>query len=226
MIGEREGSLGRLNSTEIKSYNKDYLVYYFLYESIQNAIGKYAKGSLLDIGCGNKPYAQWLNPYISKHLGCDIVQSSENSVDIICEANNIPLDDNSFDTVFCTQTIEHVGDYQKMVDEAYRLLKPGGYFIVSGPMYWPLHEEPYDFFRFTKYGFEKTLNNSGFECIEVNPNGGKWALFGQVIIQTLPNFFTFPKAFKSIHNLFFKYLDKKFYDPINTLNYVAIGRKK
>ncbi|MCF8255454.1 MAG: hypothetical protein K9J84_12830, partial [Bacteroidia bacterium] len=91
--------------------------------------------------------------------------------------------------------------------------------------YWPLHEEPYDFFRFTKYGFQKTLNNSGFECIQINPNGGKWALLGQVIIQTLPDILTFPKVLKSVHNLFFKYLDKKFFNPGNTMNYVAIGRK-
>ncbi len=221
----RERDILRLSSTDIKRFNKDFLVYHYLYKSLRYSIEKYAKGKLMDIGCGNKPYSNWLEPFIKEHIGCDIIQSSGNKVDIICEATNIPLENDSFDSVFSTQTIEHIGDYQLMVNEAYRLLKNGGYFIVSGPMYWPLHEEPYDFFRFTKHGFAHSLEKAGFTVVEINPNGGKWALMGQVIIQTLPTWITFPKLLKWIHNSFFIWLDNKYFDPINTMNYVAIGRK-
>lgn len=221
----REGNLERLVSYKMKSYAINYLEHKFIIEGIQYATNKYAKGRLLDLGCGNKPYIEILAPYISECIGCDIIQSSNNCVDVICEATDIPLPDNSFDTAFSTQTIEHVGDFQLMVNEAYRLLKPGGHFIVSGPMYWPLHEEPYDFYRFTKHGFAHTLKKAGFEVVEILPNGGKWALLGQVLIQTLPVWLTFPKALKWIHNRFFIWLDQKYFDPINTMNYVAIGRK-
>ena len=222
---DREDNLDRLKSTDISSFNVNYLVYFFLYKSLKMAIAKYTKGKLVDIGCGNKPYSDWVSPFITEHIGCDIIQSSNNCVDVICEATDIPLPDNTFDTAFSTQTIEHVGDFQLMVNEAYRLLKPGGHFIVSGPMYWPLHEEPYDFHRFTKHGFAHTLKKAGFEVVEVIPNGGKWALLGQVLIQTLPVWLTFPKVFKWVHNKFFIWLDQKYFDPINTMNYVAIGRK-
>ncbi|MEI9956305.1 MAG: class I SAM-dependent methyltransferase [Ferruginibacter sp.] len=100
---------------------------------------------------------------ITDYTGCDIIQSDLQKVDILCEANKIPLADNTFDTVFSTQTIEHVADHQGVINEAYRLLKPGGAIIVSAPLYWHLHEEPYDFFRFTKYGFEYIFNKAGFE---------------------------------------------------------------
>ncbi len=222
----REESLNRLSSTNIALHSTEYLVYHYLYKSLQFAIDKYVDGKLIDIGCGNKPYSQWLKEKSKEHIGCDIIQSSSNCVDVICEATKIPLPDNSFDTAFSTQTIEHVGDFQLMVNEAYRLLKPGGHFIVSGPMYWPLHEEPYDFHRFTKHGFAHTLNTAGFEVVEIIPNGGKWALMGQVIIQTLPVWLTFPKILKLLHNKFYAWLDQKYFDPINTMNYVAIGRKK
>ena len=49
-----------------------------------------------------------------------------------------------------------------MVRECSRVLRPNGFLILSGPFFWPLHEEPYDFFRFTKYGFEQLLRSAEF----------------------------------------------------------------
>lgn len=222
----REENIERLVSYKIKPHEVNYLEHKYIIEGIIYSCNKYATGKLIDLGCGNKPYTEILEKNISEYIGCDIIQSSNNRVDVICDATNIPLPDNSFDSAFSTQTIEHVGDFQLMVNEAYRLLKPGGHFIVTGPMYWPLHEEPYDFHRFTKHGFAHTLTKAGFEVVEIIPNGGKWALMGQVIIQTLPVWLTFPKFVKLLHNKFYAWLDKKYFDPVNTMNYVAIGKKK
>jgi hypothetical protein len=40
------------------------------------------------------------------------------------------------------------------------------------PLFWPLHEEPYDFFRFTKYGFEQLLKDAGFLEWQILEDGG------------------------------------------------------
>lgn len=217
--------------------NPNWLVYAPLIRDLEWAISKYASGKLLDIGCGNKPYEKaFLNKVIS-YTGCDVVQSDLNKVDIICEATKIPLAENSFDTIFSTQVIEHVANHQGLLSEAYRLLRPGGYMILSGPMYWPIHEEPYDFFRFTKYGLEHLLTNAGFTIEKIIPGGGIWSVAAQAKVHALSNteskfflirlwrFFFFKLRIYRIHNAFYRWLDKKDFNPVSTLNYVAVARK-
>jgi hypothetical protein len=92
-------------------------------------------------------------------------------------------------------------------------------------MYWPIHEAPYDFYRFTKYGFQYVLERAGFKEIEIIPNGGKWAVFGQVFFQTMPSFLLHFKFIKIFFNNLFNYLDKKYFDDNNTLNYVVSAKK-
>jgi SAM-dependent methyltransferase len=238
----REEGLDRFTDYRaISSGNNYYLVYKNLFRDLEKSVKTYAKGRVLDIGCGNKPYLEMFAGKITEYIGCDIVQSSEKKVDVLCEATNIPLPDQGFDTVFSTQTLEHVAEHQKLLDEAYRLLKPGGHIIISAPLYWHLHEEPYDFFRFTKYGFEHIFNKAGFKTVEILSNGGVWATTGQVIIHAMtlknqgkksPWYIRFVKKtfitlrFHRLTNWFFSWLDKKDLNPVNTMNYVVVGIKE
>ncbi len=236
---DRKQNLERLKGVNIPNDNAYYLHYQPYHKDLLSCLSDYAKGRLLDIGCGNKPYYGIVAPLIDEYVGCDIIQSSDHSVDIICPANRIPLPAETFDTVISTQTIEHVEDHQGLLNEAFRLLKPGGHLILSGPMYWPLHEEPYDFFRFTKYGLTYLLKNSGFDVVTIKSNGGKWSVAGQALLHAL---MTDIRKFKSVRgrvfrrlfkifgavrsvNRFFLYMDTKYPDPTNTMNYVVVAQK-
>lgn len=234
----RKQNIERLSSTNLKKSDLHYLHYKSYHLDLFAAIKKYAKGDVLDIGCGNKPYEAKFQGLINKYVGCDIVQSSLNKVDVIAPADNIPLANNIFDTVISTQTIEHVENYQGLVNEAFRLLKPEGYFILSGPFNWQLHEEPYDFFRFSKHGFELVIKSAGFELIDIKENGGMWSVAGQYILMNIDNehrgrgkkirfVFRIIKRFYGISflNRFFEFLDRVDYNDINTINYVIIARK-
>lgn len=235
----REKNINRLTTFEITNNHPNYLHYKSYHFDLVTCIKKYAIGKLLDIGCGNKPYQKIIDPLVYEYIGCDIIQSSEQKVNILCEATDIPLPDESFDTVISTQTIEHVAEHQLMLSEAYRLLKRNGYLIISGPMYWPLHEEPYDFFRFTNHGFRHILTKAGFTIVEERANGGQWALFGQVLIQTLYQDLNTNISFKLrvlrriirifggikyINNTFAR-MDDKYPYKSNTMNYVFVARK-
>lgn len=235
----RAENLERLSSPKASINHPYYIEYKFLFKDLEDAIKKYAAGDVLDIGCGNKPYLTFFDGKINSYTGCDIIQSDRQLVDIICPATDIPLPDNTKDTVFTTQVIEHVADHCKLLSEAYRILKPGGYLILSGPMAWEHHEEPHDFFRFTKYGFEYILTETGFSDLEIIPNGGKWALVGQLFHNSLRSScyekksirarllkgFYFLFRIKWIINLFFVWLDNFDKDYSSTLNFVVVARK-
>lgn len=235
----REVNMDRLNSSEIDSNHSLYLHYTFYHRDLFSAIDKYANGRLLDIGCGNKPYLKIIEKKVVEYIGCDVIQSSDNKVDIISNATNIPVTSESFDTILSTQTIEHIEDPQGLIYEAMRILRPNSFLILSAPMYWPLHEEPYDFFRFTKHGLTHLLNTAGFEIVSIHSNGGKFAVAGQALIHAIfptvynikglkgkiiRTIFTLFGGIKTINRLF-AYVDEKFPDHSNTMNYVFAAKK-
>ena len=234
---DRQQNLNRLSSAQVDINHPYYLHYVSYHKELTRVISKYSKGDLLDIGCGNKPYESLFEGLIKSYIGCDIIQSSLNKVDVISSANNIPVENDTFDTVMSNQVIEHVEDHQGLVNEAFRVLKPGGSLILSGPFSWPLHEEPYDFFRFSKHGFKYILEKAGFEVIEITPNGGMWANAGLTLIHAFEE--TEGKSFKmkvvmamyhrlrfrKLINRMFNRLDNSYFNEFNTINYVVVAKK-
>lgn len=232
-------TMPRLKGISVKKKNPDYIHLYFLMKDIKYALDNYAKKRLLDLGCGNKPYKEWYEKLTDSSTGCDAVQGSENIVDTICLASALAYEDASFDTVFSTQVLEHVFEQQQMIDEASRVLKPGGCLILSVPFTWELHEEPYDFFRITKHGIKEMFERSGFEIVYIKANGGKWAAMFQMMINTVYSTFKY-KTIKSkilkiiflelkltwLINQFAIWLDKRHFDDVWTINYLTVAKKK
>jgi len=142
---------------------------------------EYAKGRLLDIGCGVKPYQEMAAPYVQEHVGIDhaSIQDNQAKVDLFGTAYNIPVDSDSFDTILCTDVLEHLEEPQKALAEAYRVLKAGGYAIYTVPFFWHLHEEPRDFYRYTKYGLRYVFESAGFCVVECKPLTGFFVMVAQ-----------------------------------------------
>lgn len=64
----------------------------------------------------------------------------------------------------------------------------GGVAIYSVPFIWHLHEEPRDFYRFSKYGLKYLFEKAGFEIIEINALSGFWVTFGQLFVYNISRF--------------------------------------
>ncbi len=92
--------------------------------------------------------------------------------------NKFPIEDNSYDGVLCLNVLEHIFNYQSVVNESYRILKKGGLFAGSTPFIFNVHESPNDYFRYTKTALEKIFKNAGFNDVRVEEIGT--GLFGAV----------------------------------------------
>ena len=95
------------------------------------------------------------------------------------------------DSILCTEVLEHVPDPLAVWREFYRVLRVGGKVLLTTPMYWPGHEEPYDFYRYPEFGLRRLAQETGFEVAQLVPRGGAWAFFGQVILHVMPHYLRF-----------------------------------
>ena len=88
---------------------------------------------------------------------------------LICDAHNIPFEDNSFDGVIVQAVLEHVVDPWQCVEEIHRVLKAGGLVYAEIPFMQQVHGGRYDFTRFTYLGHRRLFRkfeevDSGAVC--------------------------------------------------------------
>lgn len=67
--------------------------------------------------------------------------------------------DEEFDLILCLNVLEHVYDVQAAVARLHRALTPGGRLVVMVPGYYPLHDEPHDYWRFTEHSLRRMLGH-------------------------------------------------------------------
>ncbi len=134
-----------------------------LYRFLEDAIDKYCCDGLniINIGAGGE-----IRKILKKHnvnfIEIDI--DPKRNPDIVASVEDLSMvGDESVDIYFLMEVLEHVENPFKAIEEIRRTLKKGGLVIASTPFVFPIHDEPYDFYRYTKYGIQKLFKD--FELI-------------------------------------------------------------
>lgn len=156
-----------------QSFNPDFLglfinPFYFARKGLYNNIKKYSceiSGSLLDVGCGRKPYRSLFN--VESYIGMDIENEghdhSNEDIDVYYDGNQFPFDDNTFDAIITNQVFEHVFNPDTFLKEMHRVLKLNGKLLLTVPFVWDEHEQPNDFARYSSFGLKYEIEKNGFK---------------------------------------------------------------
>jgi len=140
------------------------------------ARGLPAGSSILDAGAGESVYKKYFSHCNYKAIDLAVGESRWNyaNLDYVGSLHEMPIEDDLFDAVLCTQVLEHLEWPRESVKEMHRVLKPGGKLYMTVPMAQNEHQVPYDFFRYTSYGIESICKHAGFREIKITSFGGLW----------------------------------------------------
>ena len=197
----------------------------------------HAKGELLDVGCGSKPFAPLFAGRVTRYWGTDLAASrylGSQRPDAFATAEAQPFRDSTFDTVLGLSMLTYLPEPVRMLQESRRVLRPGGVLLLEFTQMVPLHDEPHDYFRFTRFGAEHLLRQAGFEPVEFIPIGGLWARVGLSMIAGLNRINRGPlrvlteipvRALYIVLQLLFEALDRLFFDPREVLAHLVVARR-
>src|SRR5258705_6523503 len=131
---------------------------------MRSAAGSMAPQSkVLDAGAGIAPYRHYFKHTCYESADFCQLHKEYGEITHVCDLSAIPVPSNCYDDILLTQVIEHLPDPNGVLCELNRILKPGGRLWFSGPLFYPEHEQPYDFHRFTQFGFRRLFTTAGFQ---------------------------------------------------------------
>lgn len=185
------------NSTRRGDYDsllgeQEFFVTPLVRKSIQDALARIGKppmgARVLDIGAGECPLRRSLEDLGFEYQSLDIDQNESRSIDHVARIDG-PLtqsliDAGGFDLLVLTEVLEHVPDWQTSFQNLAKLLKPGGYCIITTPFFYMLHEEPYDFWRPTDHALRLFAERNGMEVVHSQRNGDGWDVLGTLLCST------------------------------------------
>ncbi len=162
---------------------------------LEQTLKKIPPGSrILDAGAGELQYKKFCShlKYVSQDfgqydgkgdaVGLQMDTWDQTKLDIVCDITAIPEPDASFDAIMCIEVFEHLPNPLLALKEFSRLLRRGGYLIITAPFCSLTHMAPYHFYSgFNRYFYETNLATYGFEIMELQANGNFFEYMAQEI---------------------------------------------
>ena len=219
----------------IDSSRPDYLHLHLLRREVQR-VARHVHGRLLDVGCGCQPYRELLAPRVDRYVGFDVPpeqwHGASTRADVYGCGRELPFRDRSFDTVVCFQVLEHVSEPWRILDQAARVLRPGGRLILTTPQHFHVHGAPDDFFRFTRHGLVALAERAGLLTVECTEQGGGWVAVSESVLQYFTRHYWrtvrrpgLARGLCRLGNRLFGWLDRRFPYPGNPCNLTLVARR-
>ena len=170
----------------------------FVLDAVREFAGKLAPNSLiLDAGAGEAQYGPELtragHRYRAIDLGVGEGDWDYGKIDAWAKVEELPFPGETFDGMLSLAVLEHTPFPRGTLHEMARALKMGGQLMIIVPTMWEEHQMPNDFYRFTRYGAIRMLEEAGFAVDQVRPLGGYFWFMGRKFIDMLEFFETFPR---------------------------------
>lgn len=160
--------------------------------------------TVLDLGSGKSlpAYHTYFKDRSEKNITIDMQKGKGDHVVIDFEKDNLPFQDQEFSTVLSFNLFEHIFNYQKLLDETFRVTRKGGRLIGFVPFLINYHPDPHDYFRYTDEALEKIFQNAGFSEITIERIGG-----GPFLVNFNNLVLSVPRVFRVILLPFYLVLD-------------------
>jgi SAM-dependent methyltransferase len=140
-------------------------------------------GRIVDLGAGRVPFYEVYASRVTEAICVDWSNSLHGVVhaDIIANMDRVlPFASCSFDGAVMSSVLEHLSDPAAALRETARILRPGGKLVLEVPFLYWLHEEPYDFGRYTEHWLRHAAGLAALQVDCLRPYGGIAAITGDV----------------------------------------------
>ena len=204
--------------------------------AIDDTVGQFAASlapgaRLLDAGAGEGSYKHYFTSqrYCGFDLGVGDSTWNYSRLDAVGDLMRLPFRDATFDACLNVVTLEHVREPARVVAEMARTLIPGGRLLLIAPHEWEEHQQPHDYYRYTRYGLEYLLTQAGLAEISISPVGGFFRLLARRLLNAL-QFFPGPFMFLAAIFLVPPALVLPLFEPLDqrrnfTLGFICFARR-
>ena len=233
------GALGRTPFNRFGFWKYHWIVHHRIHAALKRA-RPLAKGLLVDVGSGSKPHVAWFRGAVAKHVGFDLpdytaIAAGTARPDVFARAEALPLRDGAADTYLAINMLNYLPDPFRALEEARRVVTPGGVAIVEFAHVVTLIDGVDDYLRFTPHAARVYLERHGFEPLELVPIGGFWTHAALHLTAPLNRINRGPtrvlteipvRVLYVVIQLGAALLERVFWNPRDVLGVVAIARRR
>lgn len=165
-----------------------------MYRRLYDVLGRHVRGSVLDVGGGrfvtSAPaarlnFSRWTVVEPLPELLPTAVERPDVDL-VVADGQHLPLADDSYDTVLSIQVLEHVFEPMRMLEELYRVVRPGGVVVLMVPQTANIHLAPHHYQNFTRYWLDESARRLGAEVVEQHVLGGAWSSIASRLVMQYP----------------------------------------